>query len=228
MKKTYTVHYNKNLNIEHSVPHNINVEEIGECPLCHFAASPIYIDGFLIVSNDNDIPFTVYLVLYCSRCKELYTARYSGDSLNSLSYDYAFPYHTNKKTFSDNINSLSPEFVTIFNQAQEAESNINTIGLAGIGYRKAIEFLVKDYLVNLKHKDKETTIKLELNKCVNLLDKDLQDIARASVWLGNDETHYFRKNPQYDLQDLKEFIDCLVYDIEREYVRIKAKQIVLK
>lgn len=228
MKQTYTVHYNKILNREQSEPRDIRVEEIGECPLCHFASSPTYIDGFLITSKDNNIPCTAYLVLYCTHCKELYIAQYSGYNSSDLLLDYAFPYHTNKKKFSDNINSLSPEFVSIFNQAQEAESNINTRGLAGIGYRKSIEFLIKDYLINLKHKDKDAIIKLELGKCVDLLDKDLQDIAKASIWLGNDETHYFRKNPQYDLHDLKEFINYIVSDIEREYVRIKAKELVSK
>lgn len=62
-------------------------------------------------------------------------------------------------------------------------------------------------------------------KCVSKLSDDLQEIARASVGPGNDETHYFRKNPDYDVNDLKDFINCLVAYIEREYVRTKAKQL---
>jgi len=226
MKQTYLVHYNPNLNFEKDTIRKIEVEEVGECPLCNTATSPTFINGYLIGSKENMIPITAFVILYCSRCKQLYTAKYHFiDGLSNSILIEIYPRHLSHVKFSDNINNLSPEFVSLYSQAAEAENNSSTSGLAGLGYRKAIEFLIKDYLIKLKNQDKNTIIQLELGKCVSKLSDDLQDIAKASVWLGNDETHYFRKNPDFSITDLKEFINCLVFDIEREYVRIKAKQL---
>lgn len=226
MKQNYEVHYNENLDKTKSRPYKISVEEVGECPCCHFATSPTYLDGFMVSSKENNIPTTVFLSLYCSRCKNTYFAKYTSKTgTTNLQLEFVFPKEVVHKAFSDNINNLSPEFVSIYNQALKAETDVATQGLAGLGYRKSIEFLVKDYLINLKHQNKDTIIKMELGNCVSKLDPDLQDIARASTWIGNDEVHYFRKNPEYNIADLKEFIDCLVFDIEREYIKIKAKNL---
>lgn len=224
MRQTYEVIYNPNLNLEESEMIKIAVEEVGECPLCHVATSPTFINGYLIGSKDNSIPLTAFIILYCPRCKNLYIAKYIF--INGLTDLY--PYYFIRKEFSDNIKNLSPEFVNIYSQSLEAESNNATKGLAGLGYRKSLEFLVKDYLIKLKHQDKNTIINMKLNDCIKKLDSDLQDIAKASVWIGNDEVHYFRKNEDYNIQDMKEFVDYLLFEIERYYVRIKAKNLVKK
>lgn len=231
MQRTYKLHYNKNLNLEQDEIKEVTVEEVGVCPHCHIATSPTFINGYLIVSKENDIVPTAFIILYCPSCKKLYVAEYYipiGFGYNEIGNfpSAIYPQNPKERIFSDNINNLSPMFVDTYNQAVSAETNKKTIGLAGLGYRKALEFLIKDYLINLKHQDKDTIIRLELGKCVDKLEADLQHIAKASVWLGNDETHYFRKNTDYSIQDLKLFIDCLVTDIEREYIRAKAKSLV--
>lgn len=229
MKKTYEVYYHKNLDFDDEVSTKITVDEVGECPVCHMATSPTFLNGYLIGSKENRIPLTAYLILYCPGCEHIYIATYlfTNGTSHSILID-AHPKYSVKKSFSSNIIELSPEFVNIYSQALEAESNNNTKGLSGLGYRKAIEFLIKDYLIKLKHQDKDTIINMDLGNCIKKLDSDLQDIALASTWLGNDEVHYFRKNEGYSSNDLKEFIDCLVTDIEREYVRKKAKKLVNK
>ena len=229
MKTTYNVHYNKNLNKEQSKPQDIYVEEVGECPFCHYATSPTYIDGFLCGSKENNIPLISYIVLYCPHCKNIYIAKYSSNvGLTGLKLDFVFPMQTQLKVFPEGINELSPDFVAIYNQSLEAESKISTQGLAGLGYRKSLEFLVKDYLIKMKHQDKNTIINLELYQCINKLNQNLKDIARASAWIGNDETHYFRRNSEYDTNDLKQFIDCLVTEINNEYTKIKARKLLNK
>ena len=227
MKETYTVHYNENLDKEQSKPREITVEEVGECPCCHYASSPRYLDGFMISSKENDIPTTAFLTLYCTKCHSIYIAKYiSNMGIGSLKLDFLFPQQINHKDFSDNIVELSPNFVSIYNQALESESNISTQGLAGLGYRKSLEFLIKDYLITVKKQSEDAIKELDLAKCIDKLDDDLKEIAKASAWIGNDETHYFRKNPQYDISDLKSFINCLVLDIDSKYCKWKAKQLV--
>lgn len=227
MKKTYEVYFNEDLDTENESLKKITVDEVGECPACHRATSPTFINGHLIGSKKNNIYFRAYVILYCPACGAVYIATYILDKMASelVLYD-VYPKTPGEKTFSKNIVELSPEFVNIYSQTLQAESNNNTKGLAGLGYRKSIEFLIKDYLIKIKHQNKETVIKMELGKCIEKLDHDLQTIARASTWIGNDETHYFRKNEGYSIEDLKDFIDCLVTDIERECVRQKAEKLV--
>ena len=57
-----------------------------------------------------------------------------------------------------------------------------------------------------------------LGNCISTYidNEKIKTLATASTWLGNDETHYIRKNQNYNLQDLKRFIDTLVAFIEYE------------
>lgn len=230
MIREYTVHFNKDLDRDNSKSVTIKVEEVGECPCCHIATSPTYIDGFMIMSKDNDIHTSVFVVLYCPSCKNFYIAKYISPhyvGTSDLKLDFVFPQQSNYKKFSDEIIQLSPEFVSLYNQALEAESNDSTRGIAGLGYRKAIEFLIKDFLIKEKQKDRESTQKLELGNCVEQLkEQSLITLAKASVWIGNDETHYFKKNPQYDIEDLKKFINALVNKIENYFVDKTANSLV--
>jgi len=100
-------------------------------------------------------------------------------------------------------------FQIIYNQSNTAESySLNEI--AGMGYRKAIEFLVKDFCIYLNPDKKVEIENLLLGKCIStyITDTEIKNLATASTWLGNDETHY------KDIQDMKLFIHALLYFIE--------------
>lgn len=227
MKQKYMVHYNKDLNNEVDQLIEVEVEEVGECPICHKSGTPSFINGYLIASKENDIPITMFLILYCTSCKQLYTAKYTSYSgLTNMCLNYTFPSTERHIDFDNSIIGLSPEFVSIYNQSLEAESNQATIGLAGLGYRKSIEFLIKDYLIKEEHNDSATIKEMKLANCIDKLDKHLQVIARAATWLGNDETHYFRKHEDYNINDLKDFILCLVKEIEHKFILKRASKLV--
>ncbi len=46
----------------------------------YFATSPTYMDGFMISSKDDGIPVIAFLVLYCTKCKNIYIAKYISTS----------------------------------------------------------------------------------------------------------------------------------------------------
>ena len=52
-----------------------------------------------------------------------------------------------KEPLSDIISELSPNFCEIYNQAYIAEQT-NLMQICGTGYRKSLEFLIKDYLIS--------------------------------------------------------------------------------
>lgn len=230
MKQIYKVHYNgKTTENKPSNLMDIEVEEVGKCPCCGIATSPTFLEGFAIPHADLPHTIYVYTALYCTSCHSIYTARYiSNRGVSDLQLDSVFPKTAKEISFSNDINELSPTFVSLYNQASVAETNVEIYGLAGIGYRKSLEYLIKDYLIKMKHQDKDTIIKMDLGNCVNKLDDRMKTISKASIWLGNDETHYFRKNPEYDIEDLKSFINAVINYIELDFAIDKASNLVNK
>lgn len=80
--------------------------------------------------------------------------------------------------------------------------------IAGVGYRKALEYLIKDYAIHKSPNDKERIKSLFLGNVINEFvdDKNVQECAKRAAWLGNDETHYVRKWEEKDINDLKTLI----------------------
>ncbi len=90
--------------------------------------------------------------------------------------------------------------------------------VAGPGYRKALEFLIKDYLCLAQPEDAEKIKKAQLGPCIAdyVTNENVKAMAARAVWLGNDETHYTRKWEDKDLEDLKKLIQLTVHWIEME------------
>lgn len=117
------------------------------------------------------------------------------------------------------ISELSPLFVKIIAQAQSAEDH-GLDEIAGPGFRKALEFLIKDYAISLTPDDnaKNEIRRMPLNSVItNYLDGDkLPVVSKRAAWLGNDETHYERRWVGKDLQDLKKLIEAVEHFIAME------------
>jgi len=87
--------------------------------------------------------------------------------------------------FSDSIKSASPTFVEIYDQAIAAESH-DLSQLVGIGLRKSLEFLVKDF-ASAQHPDKEDEIKqMQLGPCISayIEDPNVKGCAKLAAWLA--------------------------------------------
>jgi hypothetical protein len=134
-------------------------------------------------------------------------------------------------TQSETISKVSPDFCSIYDEAQKAEQ-YDLLLVAGPGYRKALEFLVKDYIIGqLKEPDPEklaaekTVVeKTPLGTCIkNYVKSDqIKEIAKRAAWLGNDEVHYVRKWEDKDLKDLKKLISLTLHWIEMETLTVEV------
>jgi len=162
------------------------------------------------------------MTLKCTNrsCQHVFTAEFVRKWRNA-DYIYDFraipvPHLLRKTTFPALIEAFSSEFIIIYNQAEYAEiSQLDKI--AGMGYRKALEFLVKDYLINEAPDDAETIKKIMLGPAIQKInDTRIKSIAERATWLGNDETHYVRKWLDKDVNDLKALIKLVVHFIEAE------------
>jgi hypothetical protein len=131
------------------------------------------------------------------------------------------------REFAPEITKTSPRFVEIYEQAAKAEA-AGLDQLCGPGYRKALEFLVKDYVKTLsENKGKEDEIhSSKLDGCISRYVKDprVKSCAQRATWLGNDETHYVRKWVDKDLSDLKKLIELTVHWILMDIVTGELEQ----
>lgn len=131
------------------------------------------------------------------------------------------PPNLGQENFSDHIPTISPDYVSIYQQAREAKERGLT-QIAGPAYRKAFEFLIKDYAKSLTN-DAQKHADIEKNFAGNVVnqfisDSRIQAVAKRALWLGNDETHYLRKWVQQDINDLINLIRLTLHwiDIEQE------------
>jgi hypothetical protein len=120
------------------------------------------------------------------------------------------------QTFEPGILALSPSFGDIYHQAQAAEqSGLDQI--AGLGYRKALEFLVKDYLIRENPSEAETIKQTLLGQCISRFkDERIRTAVERAVWLGNDEAHYVRRWQGMDIDDLKRIIGLVLAHLHLE------------
>lgn len=192
---------------------SMRYSEVDTCPMCKHKISPVFISA----SYDQDHLSSV--TSFCKSCHNTFISRYSG-SLNSAGSFIADnlvssePSYFDKQSFDENICILSSQFVKIYNQALAAE-NMKLDEIAGMGYRKSLEFLIKDFAIHCHPDDEETIKSAPLSRCINqyIENENIKTLATRSVWLGNDETHYLRKHDDRDINDMKRFITACVYFI---------------
>ena len=190
-----------------------------ECPQCHNKGTfpPLY----LFYNPNTDSKNKLEVVFRCpnSKCYEVFVGYYTCSSGSVFEFVRSEPKKYIPRIFSDTIQEISPNFILIYNQSLSAEnSNLNQI--CGVGYRKSIEFLIKDYLLSKTNDEKKKEIikKEILASCIScwVEDSNIKNVAKRAAWLGNDETHYVRKWEQKDLKDLKKLIDLTIHWIEAE------------
>ena len=184
------------------------------CPSCNKGISPIYCYSY--GKDEWRLYYGFLQVIYrCPRedCSVLFIAKYTkqdhSDESLSLNSSYILDI-VEFEEFPQSVLNISEQFVKIYNQAKVAEENDLDL-IAGPGYRKALEFLVKDYLIHLKSEIAEEVKQKQLGDAIKLIsEKRIEACASRAAWVGNDETHYVRKWEDRDIKDLKNLIKMLV------------------
>ena len=167
------------------------------------------------VLGDLNAPSVITeIVFQCPlrQCSRLFIGRYvrtgHGLSAGHFLLHSTTPTNAVPPPVAKEIGEVSPSFVTIYSQASEAEA-LRLDQIAGVGYRKALEFLIKDYCVSLQPSDTESIHKEPLAATITtrVSDSHVKECARRATWLGNDQTHYTRKWGDKDITDLKTLIE---------------------
>lgn len=190
------------------------------CPVCNtgneFAPCYAYLAIIPDVYSGGSIR-RLEIVFKCPRqkCQRLFMANYSGKYL-TFNTSGTFVY-TEEEEFPESIQKISPKFCIIYNQSRTAEAN-KLDEIDGVGYGRALEFLIKDYLISLDAtKAEEIKKQHKLGPLINMVnDPKAKLIVSRAAWLRNDETHYERKWVNEDIQTLKALIKLIVSHIENE------------
>ena len=190
---------------------------VSVCPICKAKISPAEISA--MTYSKNSATNMACILNFCTGCHSPFISTYrivadGSGYATEIEYLESAPNKFAKQVFDDKIRSLSPQFDKIYNQALAAESS-DLDEIAGLGFRKSLEFLIKDYAMH-EYPDEAERIKAKpLIQCIRdyIDDGRITTLAERSTWIGNDEAHYVRKQQDRDVSDMKSFIQAIVYFI---------------
>lgn len=192
------------------------------CPHCGKNISPEKIHSSASEDSYSSENARFVVTFRCSRstCKKYFAVEYIFESMSKLCSIVEYNYRPQIKVkLPENIEIVSPVFVEIYSQATVAEREVLD-QIAGVGYRKAAEFLIKDYAISKNPSDEEHIKSIMLGKVIADYLNDfpkIQALAKSVAWIGNDETHYVRRHDGKDIQDLKKFILSAAQFIAADY-----------
>jgi len=181
------------------------------CPLCHHGIESQYLLSSCIAthSGTSDI---LEIIFKCPRsvCRRVFIGRYAKHSNYRHQYDGEFklkntaPFKAAEPIFPEEVKEISPDYVELYTQSYTAELHqLNQI--CGVGYRKSLEYLIKDYAIYKNPADESKIKSIFLGVCIKdyVEDSNVKECAKRASWLGNDETHYVRKWVDKDINDMK-------------------------
>jgi len=190
-------------------------EDPDHCPICHHGIEAARIGSNVIERKSSE--GNVLQILY--RCPRKACQRaFIGTYRQNLDYHHHYPdgpfilrntapYRAEEPDVPEEIKKISSNYVEVYSQSITAEA-FQLDQIAGVGYRKSLEYLIKDFAIH-RNPDKQDDIKKSfLGSCINdyVDDANVKECAKRASWLGNDETHYVRKWEEKDINDLKVLI----------------------
>ena len=205
----------KVIDIDDLDEYSCECNEVCECPICHWALMPKLISGYHVKDGNTS------LLELCPRCRSIFLVQYNAYEVGKKELYGGNPIGIcpeipDAQSISKRIKELSPQFASIYAQAEKAEKmRLNEI--CGSGYRKSLEFLVKDYLICKFHEDAEAIKSEPLGVSIQRIkDNRIGTLSERATWIGNDETHYIRKHERLNIAEMKRFIDAVLHYIESE------------
>lgn len=190
---------------------NFSIPKPMLCPHCL-----VYVDGvqtYSVLLAGNSEHDRIGVAAYqCTHCQKRFVVIYGIDfKVGSATFEMIYP-SANLEFQDKRLEIFSPRFMTMYNQALQCEKNGN-FELAAVGFRAALEILVKDYAIKELKIDSETVSgKILFNAIGEYLDeKPLVTSADVIRILGNDYAHYERKYPEHDFEILKEYMEIFIH-----------------
>ena len=187
------------------------------CPYCCNGMQPsVHVASPSVEGNEFAI------ILSCPICKKLFFSVYSihreYDNKLYSSNIAVHPYQQSKPQIPREIKQYYPYFFQIYEQAAIAEKHgLNKI--TGMAYRKALEVLVKQYMINQFPDDENNILNEPLGHSIaRISSAKIHSLAKAISWIGNDQTHMVQKHPDYNVPEMKRFMLALCHLVIAEHI----------
>lgn len=217
--------------INSTVSKPVDVEDV--CPNCKRPTNPHLVNSsYFPIDNDKT---SLVLTFRCLGCRHFWTEEFIATRFEINSYTDGYdidhinviPNLPSDIPISDDVEMISPIGKQIYIQALKAEQE-KLDHIAGIGYRKALEFFVKDFSILINQDDEEKIKDMPLKQVIEnyINDEDLKTFALASAYIGNDEGHFYRKNPDKDFTHLKKYLHGVIYYLEKRLMFLDAQELV--
>lgn len=206
------------------------------CAHCHVINDPRH--RYEIHSKDFDNTDCTIQVWECADCERVYVVAYHKRNgkvifryLNGIPKGPIWPTPIKELKEGKSLSSDSPKsskFIKTYLQSLDAESR-GLDEIAGMGYRKAIEYLVKDWAIQNNPELSEKIQEKWLGQIISdHFTGDLKEMLERATWLGNDQAHYNKLFEEFDLVVLKELIGVVLAELDRDYKINHYKQTIQK
>lgn len=158
----------------------------------------------LIGFASNDREWTAVVALFSSWL--------DGIKKEMIASDNVFRTLNREMDIVSTMKIYSHRFIKIYEQTLNAEqSELDEI--IGMGYRKSLEILIKDYIIKKqKIKSKQKIYEMGISSCIENYIKDvrIQILAKRTNWLGNDHAHYYKVWKGKNVEDLKKLLHQII------------------
>lgn len=194
--------------------HSYQVDVPDACPICH-RHSEIQVIGADLIDGGASVQ-AIFRCAYAA-CRQHFFCYYGPPAHSTITS--VRPVKPILSNFPEAVSAISPAFLSVFAEAEEA-AHLGLKQIAGPGYRKAFEFLIKDYAKSIAPERAAEIEAKFAGSIVNdfVADPRIQAVAKRSLWLGNDETHYLRKWTEHDVSDLVTLIKLTANWIEIDHL----------
>lgn len=209
---------------------NFEIRVLDKCPICQYGIdmSTCNYSNYHDIHDDSK-SFNIISIYSCPHCHNGFVVMHhmkvqkNGCIEKSQS---VYPTTASNLQIDEDIRQISPDFYEIYNQCLIAKNNgLNQ--LYGMGFRKALEQLVTDFVINQNCNDTDKILKMTLHNRIETYfkDSDVKTVLMACKCLGNNETHYENCNTDKDLQLFEDLIEDTLFYIRREIRHKKAEHI---
>lgn len=180
----------------------------GECPCCHYSFDFKHSRQFAYHdlrdedeydydgTDETQHEFNIFTLYKCPHCHNGFVVQHKMKIINLEEEEFeevshiAYPQTPKDFKIDERINNISNDFYEVYKQSLYAKE-IGLDKIYGMGLRKAMECLVKDFALYTNADTEEQIASKKLYNCIEdyIQDDEIKALANACRKIGNNETH---------------------------------------
>lgn len=189
----------------------ISLEIPSLCPWCHVSFNP----NINVKDHFAEGPIDTFILRYhCTYCTKESIAVIASETGKIRRQQMLYPEQKGTE-FGELLAKLSPRFISLYNSAERSELR-GDLDLAGMGYRAALEVLLKDSALDTTEDSASKIAKMNLGQAIkqyygeNPFGMVPADVVRLTA---NDFVHWDRPDdfsPRQALDEMKSYLDIFI------------------